>query len=123
MNTNITYGRGVGVVVATGMQTQVGQIATMINTAKETTTPLQDNLKALGKTLTIMILVIAAIVFGVGIWRQAASVPEMFLTAISLAVAAIPEAYLPLSRLFWHWARRKWPSAMLWSANCQLWKL
>lgn len=91
MNTNITYGRGVGVVVATGMQTQVGQIATMINTAKETTTPLQDNLKALGKTLTIMILVIAAIVFGVGIWRQAASVPEMFLTAISLAVAAIPE--------------------------------
>ncbi|MCI1893885.1 MAG: cation-translocating P-type ATPase [Lactobacillus sp.] len=91
MNSNITYGRGVGVVVATGMQTEVGRIAGMLNAAHETTTPLQDNLKALGKTLTIMILVIAVIVFGVGVWRGAESVPEMFLTAISLAVAAIPE--------------------------------
>ncbi|WP_241864933.1 cation-translocating P-type ATPase [Lacticaseibacillus kribbianus] len=91
MNANITYGRGVGVVVATGMQTEVGRIAGMINAAEETTTPLQENLKQLGKSLTLMILVIAAIVFGVGLWRQAASLPEMFLTAISLAVAAIPE--------------------------------
>ncbi|WP_125705617.1 cation-translocating P-type ATPase [Lacticaseibacillus daqingensis] len=91
MNANITYGRGVGVVVATGMATEVGRIAGMINAADETTTPLQENLKALGKTLTLMILVIAAIVFGVGLWRGAASLPEMFLTAISLAVAAIPE--------------------------------
>ncbi|WP_461226549.1 cation-translocating P-type ATPase [Lacticaseibacillus suihuaensis] len=91
MNANITYGRGVGVVVATGMQTEVGRIAGMINAAEETTTPLQENLKQLGKSLTLMILVIAAIVFAVGLWRQAASLPEMFLTAISLAVAAIPE--------------------------------
>ncbi|WP_461213401.1 cation-translocating P-type ATPase [Lacticaseibacillus sp. GG6-2] len=91
MNANITYGRGVGVVVAIGMVTEVGRIAGMINAAEETTTPLQANLSQLGKTLTIMILIIAAIVFGVGIWRHAASLPEMFLTAISLAVAAIPE--------------------------------
>ncbi|MFD1485342.1 cation-translocating P-type ATPase [Lacticaseibacillus baoqingensis] len=91
MNSNITYGRGVGVVVATGMNTEVGRIAGMINAAEETTTPLQENLSQLGKSLTIMILVIAAIVFGVGLWRGAASLPEMFLTAISLAVAAIPE--------------------------------
>ncbi|MCE3041121.1 cation-translocating P-type ATPase [Lacticaseibacillus rhamnosus] len=91
MNSNITYGRGVGVVVATGMQTEVGRIAGMINSAEETTTPLQENLKSLGKTLTVMILVIAVIVFAVGIWRNAASLPEMFLTAVSLAVAAIPE--------------------------------
>ncbi|WP_390408078.1 cation-translocating P-type ATPase [Lacticaseibacillus jixiensis] len=91
MNSNITYGRGVGVVVATGMNTEVGRIAGMINNAEETTTPLQANLSALGRTLTIMILIIAAIVFGVGMWRDAMSLPEMFLTAISLAVAAIPE--------------------------------
>ncbi|MFD1433126.1 cation-translocating P-type ATPase [Lacticaseibacillus yichunensis] len=91
MNSNITYGRGTGVVVATGMQTEVGRIAGMINSAKETSTPLQENLSQLGKQLTVMILIIAAIVFAVGMWRQAASLPEMFLTAISLAVAAIPE--------------------------------
>ncbi|MCX2456208.1 cation-translocating P-type ATPase [Lacticaseibacillus nasuensis] len=91
MNSNITYGRGVGVVVATGMDTEVGRIAGMINAADETTTPLQENLSQLGKSLTVMILVIAAIVFAVGLWRHAASLPEMFLTAISLAVAAIPE--------------------------------
>ncbi|MHA3066541.1 cation-translocating P-type ATPase [Lacticaseibacillus saniviri] len=91
MNSNVTYGRGVGVVVATGMATEVGRIAGMINSAEETTTPLQDNLSQLGKTLTVMILVIAVIVFGVGLWRNSASLPEMFLTAISLAVAAIPE--------------------------------
>lgn len=91
MNSNITYGRGVGVVVATGMATEVGRIAGMINNAEETTTPLQANLSQLGKQLTVMILIIAAIVFAVGLWRNAASLPEMFLTAISLAVAAIPE--------------------------------
>lgn len=98
MNSNITYGRGVGVVAATGMQTEVGRIAGMLNAAQETTTPLSENLKALGKTLTIMILVIAAFVFAVGVWRGAETLPEMFLTAISLAVAAIPEGCRPLSR-------------------------
>ncbi|KRN98225.1 cation transport ATPase [Levilactobacillus paucivorans] len=91
MNSNVTYGRATGVVVATGMQTEVGRIAGMIEAADETTTPLQANLTQLGKSLTILILVIAAIVFGMGMWRQAESLIDMLLTAISLAVAAIPE--------------------------------
>lgn len=97
MNSNVTYGRGVGVVVGTGMNTQVGRIAGMINAADETNTPLQDNLNSLGKTLTWLILAIAAIIFVVGIVNNHDGLPmdqlviEMLLTAISLAVAAIPE--------------------------------
>ncbi|MCD2255116.1 calcium-translocating P-type ATPase, PMCA-type [Lactobacillus sp. CC-MHH1034] len=91
MNSNVTYGRATGVVVGTGMQTQVGQIAGMLNSAEETTTPLQDNLNSLGKTLTILILVIAAIMFVVGFLRGDASWIDMLLVSISLAVAAIPE--------------------------------
>lgn len=91
MNSNVTYGRATGVVVATGMQTEVGRIAGMIEDADETTTPLQANLTQLGKSLTILILIIAAIVFAMGMWRQAESLIDMLLTAISLAVAAIPE--------------------------------
>ncbi|KRL59045.1 calcium-translocating P-type ATPase, PMCA-type [Latilactobacillus fuchuensis] len=91
MNSNVTYGRGLGVVTAIGMQTEVGRIAGMLNQADETTTPLQMNLSQLGKTLTIMILIIAAIVFVVGYLRHAQSPINMLLTAISLAVAAIPE--------------------------------
>ncbi|GEL14570.1 cation-translocating P-type ATPase [Pediococcus cellicola] len=91
MNSNVTYGRGSGVVVGTGMKTQVGQIANMINNAEETTTPLQNNLTQLSKVLTGLILVIAAIVFVVGMVRGNESLINMFLTAISLAVAAIPE--------------------------------
>ncbi|KIP01022.1 Calcium-transporting ATPase [Levilactobacillus brevis] len=91
MNSNVTYGRATGVVVATGMQTEVGRIAGMIEAADETTTPLQENLTQLGKSLTILILVIAAIVFVMGMWRQTETWIDMLLTAISLAVAAIPE--------------------------------
>lgn len=91
MNSNVTYGRGTGIVVATGMQTEVGRIAGMIEAADETTTPLQANLTQLGKSLTILILVIAAVVFGIGMLRGSESLINMLLTAISLAVAAIPE--------------------------------
>ncbi|MDV7720052.1 HAD-IC family P-type ATPase [Pediococcus ethanolidurans] len=91
MNSNVTYGRGSGVVVGTGMRTEVGQIANMINNAEETTTPLQQNLAQLSKVLTGLILVIAAIVFVVGMIRGNESLINMLLTAISLAVAAIPE--------------------------------
>lgn len=96
-NTNVTYGRGAGIVVATGMQTEVGQIASMLNQADETETPLKENLNQLGKTLTIMILAICAIVFVVGVMKTAPSerssalLINMFLVAVSLAVAAIPE--------------------------------
>ncbi|GAA2979354.1 calcium-translocating P-type ATPase, PMCA-type [Lentilactobacillus parakefiri] len=91
MNSNVTSGRAVGVVIGTGMNTEVGKIAHMLNTTEETTTPLQENLKSLGKMLTVLILVIAVIVFAVGMWRGQESLINMLLTAISLAVAAIPE--------------------------------
>lgn len=97
MNSNVTYGRGTGVVVGTGMNTQVGHIAGMINQAEDSTTPLQENLNKLGKTLTWLILVIAAIIFVVGIFNNHSGLPmqeiiiDKLLVAISLAVAAIPE--------------------------------
>lgn len=91
MTANITTGRGTGVVVATGMQTEVGQIAGMIEETEETKTPLQENLNQLGKWLTALILAIAALVFVIGMVRGEESLVNMMLTAISLAVAAIPE--------------------------------
>lgn len=96
-NTNVTYGRGEGVVVATAMDTEVGKIATMLNNADETDTPLKANLNQLGKTLTLMILGICAFVCVVGIFTKQGTMHfdklaiEMFLVAVSLAVAAIPE--------------------------------
>ena len=89
--TIVTYGRGVGVVVATGMETEMGKIATMLQEEKDVKTPLQQRLVAFGKRLAIAILVICAIVFTAGLIRGE-PVTLMFLTAISLAVAAIPEA-------------------------------
>ncbi|KRM87819.1 Cation transport ATPase [Lacticaseibacillus thailandensis DSM 22698 = JCM 13996] len=91
MSTNVTYGRGVGVVTGTGMATEVGHIASMLDNQKEMQTPLQANLAKLGRALTVLILVIAAIVFVVGLAKGSESPANMFLTAISLAVAAIPE--------------------------------
>ncbi len=91
MNTNVTYGRASGIVTATGMQTEMGHIAGMLNKTKETQTPLQANLQQLGKVLTILILVIAMVVFVIGMIRGEESLIDMLLTAISLAVAAIPE--------------------------------
>ena len=97
MNSNVTYGRGSGIVVGTGMNTQVGHIAGMINRTEDNTTPLQENLNKLGKTLTWLILIIAAIIFVVGIFNNHSGLPmqeiiiDKLLVAISLAVAAIPE--------------------------------
>lgn len=96
-NTNVTYGRGEGIVIGTGMTTEVGKIATMLDEADETDTPLKQNLNQLGKTLTIMILAICVVVFIVGIFTKQGTEPmnklmiDMFLVAVSLAVAAIPE--------------------------------
>ena len=91
MNSNVTYGRGVGVVVGTGMNTEVGEIATMLAEADETNTPLKDNLNELGKFLTIAILAICVIMFAVGMLKGGKTWIEMLLTSVSLAVAAIPE--------------------------------
>jgi Ca2+-transporting ATPase len=89
--TVITYGRGLGVVVATGMNTELGKIAASLQEDGEIKTPLQKRLAKFGRRLALVVLAICAIVFTVGVMRGEASV-LMFLTAISLAVAAIPEA-------------------------------
>lgn len=90
-STNVTYGRATGVVVATGMDTEVGKIARMLANTKESKTPLQENQDALGKWLTIAILIIATLIFVVGLFRQGSDWTHMLLTAIAIAVAAIPE--------------------------------
>ena len=86
----ITYGRGKAVVVETGMNTEVGKIADIINTAEEQETPLQQKLDKLGKTLGIVALAICAVIFVVGLLYGKEPI-HMFMTAVSLAVAAIPE--------------------------------
>lgn len=88
--TFVTNGRGVGYVVATGMRTEFGRIAQLIQT-EEIKTPLQKRLDSFGKILTVIILALCAIFFFVG-WYRGESWSTMLLTAISLAVAAIPEA-------------------------------
>ncbi len=89
--TIVTYGRGSGVVVATGMQTEFGKIATLLHETGEVKTPLQRRLGGFGRRLSIAALTICTIVFVAGILRGEPLL-IMFLTAVSLAVAAIPEA-------------------------------
>lgn len=90
-NSNVTYGRGIGVVTNTGMFTEVGKIAGMLANADESDTPLKQNLNDLSKTLTYAVLVIAAITFAVGVFIQGQAPLEGLMTSVALAVAAIPE--------------------------------
>lgn len=88
--TFIANGRALAYVVATGMHTELGRIAKLIQT-EETATPLQKRLNAFGKRLSIIILIICTVIFVIG-WLRGESVLNMLLISISLAVAAIPEA-------------------------------
>lgn len=88
--THVTYGKGRGIAVATGMETELGKIAEMLG-GETTKTPLQKRLTAFGKKLAVIILFICAIIFVIGLLRGEKTL-LMLLTAISLAVAAIPEA-------------------------------
>lgn len=88
--TFVTNGRGVAYVVTTGMKTELGRIAKMIQT-DEIKTPLQKRLNTFGKSLTVAILILCAVFFFVG-WQRGETWSTMLLTSISLAVAAIPEA-------------------------------
>jgi Ca2+-transporting ATPase len=90
MGTSVTYGRGVLVVTDTGLQTQLGTIAALLQRVEEGRTPLQERLSKMGLYLASAALVVTVIVFITGVLRGE-DVREMFLTAISLAVAAIPE--------------------------------
>ncbi|MDW7673747.1 MAG: calcium-transporting P-type ATPase, PMR1-type [Bacillota bacterium] len=88
--TVITRGRGKGIVIGTGMGTEMGQIAGLMQDVKEEDTPLQKRLEQLGKWLVVLCLLISAIVVGLGIY-QGKPLFQMFLAGVSLAVAAIPE--------------------------------
>ncbi|MCK9399748.1 MAG: HAD-IC family P-type ATPase [Bacteroidales bacterium] len=90
MSTHVTHGRGVGVVVETGMNTEVGKIAHIINTEEKSKTPLEIRLDKLGKTLGLFALGICVIIFIIAL-LQGRDLAEMFLLSVSLAVAAIPE--------------------------------
>jgi len=90
MSTLVTYGRGVGIVVNTGMNTQIGKIAKMLDAEDDNTTPLQKKLAQLGKTLGFIAVGISILMFIVSIF-QGRDILEMFMISISLAVAAIPE--------------------------------
>ncbi|WP_240840047.1 cation-transporting P-type ATPase [Acidaminobacter sp. JC074] len=90
MSTIVTYGRGKGIVVSTGMSTEIGKIATMLNETEDEKSPLQEKLASFGKLLGMICIGVCIIIFGLGLYRGE-ELLEVFMTAISLAVAAIPE--------------------------------
>ncbi len=103
MGTVVNYGRGRGIVVSTGMHTQLGMIADMLQAVEEEGTPLQARLDQLGKSLAIAALAICGVVFLLGLWRSgvftegihaekpAHIIVESFMIAVGLAIAAVPE--------------------------------
>ena len=94
----ITYGRGEAIVVDTGMNTEVGKIADMLNNTEKQETPLQTKLNKFGKTLGIAAIIICIVIFLIGI-IQGKEIINMFMVAVSLAVAAIPEGLVAVSTI------------------------
>lgn len=97
-STNVVYGRGRGIVVHTGMETEVGKIASMIQSVPNYQTPLQQKLDKLGKHLGIAALIICLLIFAVGVWHGN-DLFSMFMVAVSLAVATIPEGLPAVSTI------------------------
>ena len=95
---SVSYGRGRGVVIATGRDTQLGRIAQMLNSVGTERTPLQCRLDQLGKILSLVCLVVCAVILVIGLC-EGRPLMEMFLTAVSLAVAAIPEGLPAVSTI------------------------
>ncbi len=94
----VTYGRAKGIVTETGMETEVGKIAEMINETEDNITPLQIKLNNLGKVLGVAVVVICIVIFAIGSMYGKEPV-HMFMTAVSLAVAAIPEGLAAISTI------------------------
>lgn len=89
--TVVTYGQGIGVVVATGMATEIGQISAMLSEVQSITTPLLQRMSDFGRWLTVAILGLASVTFAFGAWIRQIPASEMFMVAVGLAVAGIPE--------------------------------
>ncbi len=87
----VTYGHGKGLITQTGHDTEIGKIATSLDSVEDKDTPLQRQLKKLSKMLAILVIVVCILVFVVGYFRSNMSLLENFMVAVSLAVAAIPE--------------------------------
>ena len=119
--TVVTYGRGRGVAVATGMATEFGKIATMLETAGEVKTPLQRRLASFGRRLAVVALGICGIVFVSGIARGEDAL-LMFMTAVSLAVAAIPEALPAIVAITLALGARKMVARQAFSDACRRWR-
>jgi Ca2+-transporting ATPase len=97
-STMVAYGRGRGIVVATGMATEVGKIAGMIQSVPDTKTPLQKKIDQLGKYLGVGALAICVVMFVIGV-AEGRNILDMFMTAVSLAAAAIPEGLPAVSTI------------------------
>lgn len=90
MGTNASYGRGVAIIIDTGMNTELGHIAHLIQGVESEETPLQHRMKRLGKSLALIAILIVAIVFAMGVLRGE-EFKELFLTSVAMAVAVVPE--------------------------------
>ncbi|HET6425643.1 MAG TPA: HAD-IC family P-type ATPase, partial [Planctomycetaceae bacterium] len=93
--TTITYGRGEALVVATGMKTEFGKVAELLQSIEQVRTPLQQNLDQIGRTLAVAALAIVVLIVALGLWRRdetKQTIPELLLFGVALAVAVVPEA-------------------------------
>ena len=96
MSTIVTYGRGLGIVIATGMETEIGNIANLLNEVEDEMTPLQKKIDSLGKILGTVSIIVVALIFAVGLLYNYLGITnyaviDLFMISVSLAVAAIPE--------------------------------